>query len=166
METALYFAVVAHGDIMQGAEEEGLVASNGFLVATATLERVEQKVDALNLIPLYVKQHLKTQRSDAVVDSLPIWGQVYSSYQPDLWKEVCTKARYSACTNCDGLYCSVTKCCGSADRVCESYWRNPTASFDVKLKLASCQHATDLVCFRFGWGCRQNNKWSQTCSGI
>jgi len=32
---------------------------------------VEQKVDALNLFPLYVKQHVKTQRSDAVVDSLP-----------------------------------------------------------------------------------------------
>ena len=62
METALYFAVFAHGDIMQGAEEEGLLASNGFLVATATLERVEQKVDALNLIPLYVKEHVKTQR--------------------------------------------------------------------------------------------------------
>lgn len=56
---------------MQGAEEEGLLASNGFLVATAILERVEQEVDALNLIPLYVKQHVKTQRSDAVVDSLP-----------------------------------------------------------------------------------------------
>lgn len=69
METALYFAVVAHGDIMQGAEEEGLLASDGFLVAT--LEHVEQKVAALNLIPLYVKQHVKTQRSDAVVDSLP-----------------------------------------------------------------------------------------------
>ena len=71
METALYFAVVAHGDIMQGAEEEGLRASDGFLVAIATLEHVAQKVDALNLIPLYVKQHVKTQRSDAVVDSLP-----------------------------------------------------------------------------------------------
>ncbi len=69
METALYFAVVAHGDIMQGAEEEGLLASDGFLVAT--LEHVEQKVDARNLIPLYVRQHVKTQRSDAVVDSLP-----------------------------------------------------------------------------------------------
>jgi len=46
---------------MQGAEEEGLLASNGFLVATAILERVEQEVDALNLIPLYVKQHVKTQ---------------------------------------------------------------------------------------------------------
>jgi hypothetical protein len=44
METALYFAVVAHGDIMQGAEEEGLLASDGFLVAIATLEHVEQKV--------------------------------------------------------------------------------------------------------------------------
>jgi hypothetical protein len=61
MSTALYFVVVAHGDIMQGAEEEGLLASNGFLVATAILERVEQEVDALNLIPLYVKQHVKTQ---------------------------------------------------------------------------------------------------------
>jgi hypothetical protein len=38
----------------------------------------------------------------------------------------------------------------AADRVCESYWHNPTASFDVKLKLASCQPATDLVCFQFG----------------
>lgn len=71
METALYFAVVAHGDIMQGAEEEGLLASDGFLVAIATLEHVEQKVDALNLFHLCVKQHVKTQRSDAVVDSLP-----------------------------------------------------------------------------------------------
>jgi len=49
METALYFAVVAHGDIMQGAEEEGLLASDGFLVAT--LEHVEQKVDARNSSP-------------------------------------------------------------------------------------------------------------------
>ncbi len=71
MEKALYFAVVAHGDIMQGAEEEGLLASDGFLVAIATLEHVEQKVDALNLFHLYAKQHVKTQRSDAVVDSLP-----------------------------------------------------------------------------------------------
>ena len=62
METALYSAAVAQEDIMQGAEEEGLPTSDGFLVADTnqqlTLEQMEQKIDALDL---YVRQHVKTK---------------------------------------------------------------------------------------------------------
>ena len=61
METALYSAAVAQEDIMQGAEEEGLPPSDGFLVADTnqqlTLEQMEQ-TDALDL---YVRQHVKTK---------------------------------------------------------------------------------------------------------
>ncbi len=75
METALYSAAVAQEDIMQGAEEEGLPPSDGFLVADTnqqlTLEQMEHMIDALDLNPLYVGQHVKTERPDAVVDSLP-----------------------------------------------------------------------------------------------
>jgi hypothetical protein len=62
METALYSAAVAQEDIMQGAEEEGLPPSDGFLVADTnqqlTLEQMEQNIDALDL---YIRQHVKTK---------------------------------------------------------------------------------------------------------
>ncbi len=49
METGLYSAAVAQEDIMQGAEEEGLPPSDGFLVADThqqlTLEQMGQKID-------------------------------------------------------------------------------------------------------------------------
>jgi hypothetical protein len=63
MKTALYSATDAQGDIMQGTQEESLPASDGFLIADAnqqvTLEQVQQKADAADVLPLYVRQYVK-----------------------------------------------------------------------------------------------------------
>ncbi len=63
MKTALYSATDAQGNIMQGTQEESLPASDGFLIADAnqqvTLEQVQQKADAADVLPLYVRQYVK-----------------------------------------------------------------------------------------------------------
>ncbi|DBA88216.1 TPA: hypothetical protein ACH3X1_016170 [Trebouxia sp. C0004] len=74
METDLYSTAVAQVDIMQGEEEEGLAPSDGFLVADAdpqlTPGKLEQVVDALDLIPLYVRQKVELKVSNALAEGL------------------------------------------------------------------------------------------------
>ena len=75
METDLYSTAVAQEDIMQGEEEEGLAPSDGFLVADAnpllTPGKAGQVVDALDLIPLYIRQKVELQVSNALAEGLP-----------------------------------------------------------------------------------------------
>jgi hypothetical protein len=63
METGLYSIAIAQDDIMRGEEEEGLAPSDGFLVADAnphlTPGKMQQVVDALDLISLYVRQSVE-----------------------------------------------------------------------------------------------------------
>ena len=75
METDLYSTAVAQEDIMQGEEEEGLAPSDGFLVADAdpllTPGKAGQVVDALDLIPLYIRQKAELEVSNALAEGLP-----------------------------------------------------------------------------------------------
>ena len=75
METDLYSTAVAQEDIMQGEEEEGLAPSDGFLVADSnpllTPGKAGQVVDALDLIPLYIRQKVELQVSNALAEGLP-----------------------------------------------------------------------------------------------
>ena len=75
METDLYSTAIAQEDIMQGEEEEGLAPSDGFLVADAdphlTPGKMEQVVDALDMIPLYVRQKVEMEVSNALAEGLP-----------------------------------------------------------------------------------------------
>ncbi len=75
METDLYSTAVAQEDIMQGEEEEGLAPSDGFLVADAdpqlTPGKAGQVVDALDLIPLYIRQKVELEVSNALAEGLP-----------------------------------------------------------------------------------------------
>jgi len=75
METDLYSTAVAQEDIMQGEEEEGLAPSDGFLVADAdpqlTPGKMVQVVDALDLIPLYARQKVELEVSNALAAGLP-----------------------------------------------------------------------------------------------
>ena len=75
MEANLYSTAIAQEDITQGEEEEGLAPSDGFLVADAdphlTPGKMEQVVDALDLIPLYVRQKVELEVSNAPAEGLP-----------------------------------------------------------------------------------------------
>jgi len=75
MQTDLYSTAVAQEDIMQGEEEEGLAPSDGFLVADAdpqlTPGKMAQVVDALDLIPLYARQKVELEVSNALAAGLP-----------------------------------------------------------------------------------------------
>ena len=74
IETDLYSTAVAQEDIMQGEEEEGAAPSDGFLVADVdpelTPRKMEQIVDAMDLIPLYVRQKVELEVSNAVAEGL------------------------------------------------------------------------------------------------
>ena len=74
VETDLYSTAVAQEDIMQGEEEEGSAPADGFLVADAdpelTPQKMEQILDALDLIPLYVRQKVELEVSNALAQGL------------------------------------------------------------------------------------------------
>ncbi len=63
METALHFAADVQGSLLQGAEEDRLPASDGFMVADAnqlvTLEQAQQKRDAVDVLHSHVRQYVK-----------------------------------------------------------------------------------------------------------
>ena len=73
-ETDLYSTAVAQEDIMQGEEEEGLAPSDGFLVADAdpqlTPGKAGQVVDALELIPLYIRQKVILEVLNALAEGV------------------------------------------------------------------------------------------------
>ena len=60
---------------MRGEEEKGLAPSDGFLVAAAdpqlTPGKAGQAVDALDLIPLYIRQKVELEVSNALAEGLP-----------------------------------------------------------------------------------------------
>ena len=74
IETDLYSTAVAQEDIMQGEEEEGSAPSDGFLVADAAPEltprKMEQILDAMDLIPLYVRQKVELEVSNSLAEGL------------------------------------------------------------------------------------------------
>ncbi|DBA65479.1 TPA: hypothetical protein ACH3X2_003189 [Trebouxia sp. C0005] len=74
METDLYSTAVAQEDIVQGEEEEGLAPLEGFLVADVDPRlmprKMEQVVDAMDLIPLYVRQNVEMEVFDAPAEGL------------------------------------------------------------------------------------------------
>lgn len=61
METTLHFAADVQGGLLQGAEEESLPASDGFMVADAnqvvTLE--QQKRDAVDVLHSHVRGYVQ-----------------------------------------------------------------------------------------------------------
>ena len=73
--TDLYSTAVAQEDIMHGEEEEGLAPLDGFLVADVDPQlmprKLEQVVDALDLIPLHVRQKVELEVSNALAEGLP-----------------------------------------------------------------------------------------------
>ena len=118
METALHFAADVQGSLLQGAEEDRLPASDGFMVADAnqlvTLEQAQQKRDAVDVLHSHVRQYVKKTDLKLLLIACLQWGQACTDYQPDLQTEQQIKVGTPACKK---LWWpelqSFTKCCGS-----------------------------------------------------
>ncbi len=105
-------AVFAQKLVHQGSYTSGYRQhSNHFLVADTnqqvTLKQMEQMMDALTSSPCMSDNVSKHKGLMLLLIACLQWGQVCSSYQPDLRTKLHTKPGYPGCTNCDVLDCSV-----------------------------------------------------------
>ena len=91
------------------------------------------------------------------------WGQVYSSYQPDLRKEVRTKARYFACTNCDGrAEPKYSHIAAKPDWLQPRYW-SAKHSWQVVIWAIECSWA-DMLQLRWWTWKLTSDIWTDKCT--
>ena len=146
IETALHFAADVQGGLLQGAEEESLPASDGFMVADAnqlvTLE--QQKRDAVDVLHSHVRGYVQKRDLKLLLIACLQWGQACNDYQPDLQTKQQIKVGTPACKNCAGLNCSLSPS-AVAHSLCESDRHQQVLMWSWKL--ASCRYTICLVCF-------------------
>ena len=146
METALHFAADVQGGLLQGAEEESLPASDGFMVADAnqlvTLE--QQKRDAVDVLHSHVRGYVQKRDLKLLLIACLQWGQACNDYQPDLQTKQQIKVGTPACKNCAGLNCSLSPS-AVAHSLCESDRHQQVLMWSWKS--ASCRYTICLVCW-------------------